>query len=84
MIAWALGVLLAAATGSPTPAKDTVRTLEAITIEGEIDLPQVLFITARDQHRFRDGLHRRYLKSCATIGRETPLPTRAKPVSKEK
>jgi len=78
--------LLAAvvAVAAPESKPDRVRTLDAITIEGEIDLPQVLFITARDQHRFRDNLHRRYLKSCADLGGETPLPVRAKPVPKEK
>lgn len=42
-------------------------TLEAITIEGEIDVPQVLFITARDHLRQIDPLHRLYLAPPAAL-----------------
>src|SRR5882672_5250818 len=44
------------------------RTLEDIHIEGEIPVPQVLFITARDQRRFLQFQHRRYLKTSREIG----------------
>lgn len=37
-----------------------VPTLEDVTIEGAVAVPEVLFITARDQVRFHDRLHRRY------------------------
>ena len=51
------------------------RRLEDITIEGEIPVPQVLFITARDQRRFMDFQHRRYLKTSLQIGQEAVLPS---------
>lgn len=44
-------------------------TLDAITIEGEIDVPQVLFITARDHFRDTDFLHHLYLADLAVLGR---------------
>jgi hypothetical protein len=49
-------------------------TLEDITIEGNVVVPQVLFITARDQKRFMDDLHRRYLPSALELGQRTVLP----------
>ena len=52
------------------------RTLEAIRIEGEIDVPQVLFITARDQRRFVEFQHRRYLSTSRELGARTAFPTR--------
>ena len=51
-----------------------MRRLEDIHIEGEIPVPQVLFITARDQRRFLEFQHGRYLKTSRTIGEQTPLP----------
>lgn len=65
-------------------AEKKVRTLDAITIEGEIDMPQVLFITSRDQQRYSDKNHRKYIKTCQEIGRETVVPARLQPVNKEK
>lgn len=56
--------------------KPAPRTLDEINIEGEVDMPQVLFITARERFRTDDKLHRRYLKSCAQIGREAEIPRR--------
>jgi hypothetical protein len=50
------------------------RTLDDIRIEGEIPVPQVLFITARDQRRFMDLHHRRYLKSSLEIGERIAFP----------
>ena len=68
-----------ARTPSPKPARQRkskgIRTLDEITIEGEIAVPQVLFIMARERHRYLDRLHRRYLKSSVEIGRETKFPT---------
>ena len=70
-----VGVILGAVGLSPTPVSaEELRTLDEITIEGEIAVPQVLFITARDQHRYSDGLHHRYLRSPLEIGRGTTLP----------
>ncbi len=50
------------------------RTLDEVHIEGEIPVPQVLFITARDQRRFMESRHRRYLRSSLELARSTPLP----------
>ena len=53
-----------------------LRTLDPIHIEGELPLPQVMFITARDQRRFLEFEHHRYLRTSAELGRATPIPTR--------
>jgi len=60
----------AAGTGRAAP-----RRLEDIHIEGEIPVPQVLFVTGRDQRRFLEFHPERYLKSSVEIGRETLLPS---------
>jgi hypothetical protein len=57
------------------PAPAMPRTLEDVRIEGEVPVPQVLFITARDQRRFMDFQHHRYLKNSEMIGDDTPFPT---------
>ncbi len=57
------------------------RTLEAIRIEGEIDVPQVLFITARDYRRFRDGAPKKYQTTSADIAKTIPLPNRVRMVA---
>ncbi len=69
---------------SSTGATGQARTLDAITIEGEIDMPEVLFITARDQYRYMDYLHRRYDKSMAQLGLDVRLPRRLELLTKEK
>lgn len=56
--------------------KKAVRTLEEIKIEGEIDIPQVLFITSRDHPRFSDGLRERYRESALEIGHQVVFPYR--------
>jgi hypothetical protein len=50
--------------------------LDDIHIEGEIPVPQVLFITARDQRRFMEFQHHRYLKTSVELGRATATPSR--------
>lgn len=60
---------------------EAVRTLDAINIEGEIAVPQVLFITARDFRRFRDGLGSRYEVSAQDVARAVSLPTRLRIVA---
>jgi hypothetical protein len=55
--------------------------LDAIRIEGEIDVPQVLFITARDYRRFRDGAPARYQTTSADIAKSMPLPRRVRTVA---
>lgn len=51
------------------------RRLDEINIEGEIAVPQVLFVTARDQRRFMDFQQRRYVKSSLEVGTEKAFPT---------
>ena len=56
-------------------AAPPARRLEDIPIEGEIAVPQVLFITARDQRRFVDFEHRRYLRTSLQVGETTRFPS---------
>ncbi len=51
------------------------RRLDDIHIEGEIPVPQVLFITAREQRRFLEFQHGRYLRTSRKIGEDTVLPS---------
>jgi hypothetical protein len=55
--------------------REAPRTLQDIHIEGEIPVPQVLFITARDQRRFLDCNHHRYLGTARQVGERTVLPS---------
>jgi hypothetical protein len=74
----------AGATVTPEPADATARyrseaakrTLDDIQIEGEIPVPQVLFITTRDQRRFMGFQYRRYLRTSRKIGEDTAVPSR--------
>jgi len=59
-----------------TPRPAGTRTLDATHIEGELPLPQVMFITARDQRRFLEFEHRRYQRTALELLRGTPLPSR--------
>jgi len=63
-----------AAPQKPRP-RSAPRTLDPIHIEGEIPVPQVLFITARDQRRFLDFHHGRYLRTSLELGETTVFPT---------
>jgi hypothetical protein len=65
-------------TTAPVPAAkaEPPRTLQDIQIKGEIAVPQVLFITARDQRRFMDFQHKRYLRTSRELGEHTTLPQR--------
>jgi len=65
----------ATATVSPTRTAGP-RRLEDIHIEGEVPVPQVLFITARDQRRFLESHHDLYLRTSKELGEATPLPAR--------
>jgi hypothetical protein len=66
------------AADNPTrpPRPGGTRTLDAIHIEGELPLPQVMFITARDQRRFLEFEHHRYQRTTLELLRGTPLPNR--------
>jgi hypothetical protein len=67
---------VAADTGAAGRARTAPRMLDDIHIEGEIPVPQVLFITARDQRRFMEFQHHRYQRSSRELGRATPTPSR--------
>lgn len=54
--------------------EDHVPTLEDVTIEGAVAVPEVLFITARDQVRYHDRLHRRYWPSAAEAAGQVAFP----------
>ena len=64
-----------AAAKAPRDSLKSPRTLDDVNIQGEIPVPQVLFITARDQRRFLDFQHRRYLKNSQRVGETTALPS---------
>ena len=66
------------ANGAPSTAAAS-RRLDDIHIEGEIPMPQVLFITARDQRRFTDFNAQRYLRTSLEVGEQTVYPTRIGP-----
>ena len=51
------------------------RRLDDIHIEGEIPVPQVLFVSAREQRRFLDFQQARWLRSARQLGESTPVPT---------
>jgi len=55
---------------------EAIRTIDAITIEGEIAVPQVLFITSRDNRRYRDGIGKLYRKNTAELARLLRAPDR--------
>ena len=52
-------------------SSSAARTLDDIHIEGEIPVPQVLFITARDQRRFLGFQPQRYLRSSRQLAEAT-------------
>lgn len=53
-----------------------VRTIDAINIEGEIAVPQVLFITSRDNRRYRDGLGKTFRMGTLDVARSLTMPNR--------
>lgn len=77
VLAWAgiagfLGALPGVALAAPP--KEEPRTLDEITIEGEIAMPQVLFITAREPYRFADLAHRVYLPRAEAARSRATVP----------
>jgi hypothetical protein len=66
----------AAAAKTATPKDGASRRLTDVHIEGEMPVPQVLFITARDQRRYVDFQHQRYLRDSRALGAATATPTR--------
>ena len=65
-----------ASSGAKPRAAEGPRTLQDIHIEGEVPVPQVLFVTARDQRRLTEFQHRRYLKNSLGVGRSVAMPSR--------
>jgi hypothetical protein len=65
-----------AAAKTATPKDGASRRLTDVHIEGEMPVPQVLFITARDQRRYVDFQHQRYLRDSRALGAATATPTR--------
>jgi hypothetical protein len=64
-------LLAASASGAPAP-----RRLDEIMIEGEVRLPQVLFITSRESRRPLDWLDHYAPPSSAEVAATTVLPSR--------
>lgn len=82
---WCLVGLYANATAAPPSAPSTspkktgsagIRTIDAINIEGEIAVPQVLFITSRDTRRYRDGLGKNFRTGTLDVTRSIVMPNR--------
>lgn len=78
LVSLTAGAVWAADPPQDQPASAT-RTLDAITIEGAVDVPQVLFITSRDNVRFEDGLGWWYLPGADEILAGAELPTVLRP-----
>lgn len=75
VFAWLAASLAIAAPAGATDAADPgVKTLEAVNIEGELRLPQVLFITSRDSRRPLDYLEVYAAIGAAELGADTPMP----------
>lgn len=72
------GALALATDPAENEKTEAVRTLDAITIEGAVDVPQVLFITSRDNARFDDQLGWTFLRPAekSLNTREWPLVIR--------
>jgi hypothetical protein len=62
--------------GKTTKTAPSIRTIDAINIEGEIAVPQVLFITSRDNRRYRDGMGKNFRKGTLDITRSIAMPSR--------
>lgn len=54
----------------------SIRTIDAINIEGEIAVPQVLFITSRDNRRYRDGMGKNFRMGTLDVTRSIVMPSR--------
>jgi len=74
----ALVVLVSAATVGADAARaadsQESKVLEITTIEGQILFPKVLFISAEDQARYPEMLHRSYLRTALELASSAPLP----------
>jgi hypothetical protein len=76
LIRSALTILFVGCVVCPAWAADApVKTLDAVTIEGEVRLPQVLFITSRDGERPLDFLAMYAPATSLELGQSTVLPS---------
>lgn len=57
-------------------ADEPVQTLDSITIEGDVAVPQVLFITSRDHPRHKVDLGRGLRPDALTLARRVSGPDR--------
>ena len=62
--------------GKAEATAPSIRTIDAINIEGEIAVPQVLFITSRDTRRYRDGLGKNFRLGTLDVTRSIAMPSR--------
>ncbi len=62
--------------GKAKATAPSIRTIDAINIEGEIAVPQVLFITSRDNRRYRDGLGKNFRMGTLDVARSLASPHR--------
>jgi hypothetical protein len=60
---------------TPAATKNHPTTLEEITIQGEIDVPQVLFITGRPRPLYDDGSYRLFRPTPQRLLEEVTLPS---------
>lgn len=70
---WAGSARSAGARASETSRPDDVRRLEEVPIQGEIAMPQVWFVTARELPRLRDGVPFLLSPLSAELARRRPL-----------
>lgn len=68
--------LAATTTAKPSANAAQPRTLEEINIQGQVDMPEVLFISSRERIKTNEFHHRRYLKSAAQIAQVAAFPRR--------
>ena len=74
---WLLTMAAAATAAEPDQgarAEKAVQTLDAITIEGDVAVPQVLFITSREHPRHREDLGRALRPDSLTLARRVTGP----------
>jgi hypothetical protein len=69
-----VGAALLVGGASPIQATPPVRTLADVPIEGEVPVPEVLFISGRDSWRTLDFENERYLPTALEICGGAELP----------
>lgn len=62
--------------GTKETVPESVQTLDAITIEGDVVVPQVLFITSRDHPRHHEDLGGSLRPTALAVARRAPMPDR--------